>query len=35
MHTVDFDASRFNSGLYIYKLEAGSFIQVKKMILLK
>jgi len=34
-HTVDFDASRFNSGLYIYKLEAGSFIQVKKMILLK
>jgi hypothetical protein len=35
MHTVDFDASRFNSGLYIYKLETGSFIQVKKMILLK
>jgi hypothetical protein len=35
MHTVDFDASQFNSGLYIYKLEAGRFIQVKKMILLK
>jgi hypothetical protein len=31
----NFNASELNSGLYIYKLEAGSFIQVKKMMLLK
>ncbi|MGB5895162.1 MAG: sugar-binding protein, partial [Ignavibacteriaceae bacterium] len=34
-HVVNFDASNFASGIYFYRLEAGSFIQVKKMILMK
>ena len=35
VHTVDFNASQFNSGFYIYRLEAGKFVQVKKMMLVK
>jgi|WetSurMetagenome_2_1015567.scaffolds.fasta_scaffold142188_1 hypothetical protein len=35
MHTINFDASELNSGMYIYKLESGSFVQTRKMILLK
>jgi len=34
-HSVNFDASELNSGIYIYKLESGSFNQTKKMILVK
>jgi hypothetical protein len=34
-HTVDFDASEFKGGFYIYRLETGEFREVKKMILLK
>ena len=34
-HVVDFNASNFASGVYLYRLEAGSFVQVKKMILMK
>jgi hypothetical protein len=34
-HTVTFDAEDLNSGIYFYKIEAGKFVQVKKMILLK
>ncbi len=34
-YEVTFDASGFSSGIYFYKLSAGSFIQTKKMILLK
>ena len=34
-HEVNFDASRFSSGVYFYKLTAGDFIQTKKMILIK
>jgi len=42
VHTINFDASDLpagrqglNSGLYIYKLEAGSFTQTRKMTLIK
>lgn len=34
-HTVNFDAGGLNSGLYLYRIEAGKFTQVKKMTLLK
>jgi hypothetical protein len=34
-HSIDFDASKLASGLYIYKLEAGDFTMAKKMMLLK
>ncbi|MCI0715771.1 MAG: T9SS type A sorting domain-containing protein [Chlorobi bacterium] len=34
-HTVDFDASHLASGIYFYKIEAGDFNSVKKMILVK
>jgi hypothetical protein len=35
MHEASFDASQLASGLYIYRIEAGEFISVKKMILMK
>ncbi|MDP1995198.1 MAG: sugar-binding protein [Ignavibacteria bacterium] len=34
-HTVSFDANSLASGMYFYKLEAGSFQSIKKMMLLK
>jgi hypothetical protein len=34
-HQVEWDASGFASGIYYYKINAGSFQSVKKMILLK
>ena len=34
-YEVNFDASNLASGTYIYKLQAGDFVQTKKMILLK
>jgi len=34
-HVVDFNASRLASGMYLYKLEAGSLMQVKRMMLVK
>jgi len=34
-YSVEFNATGFPSGVYFYKLEAGSFIETKKMILLK
>ncbi len=34
-HTVTFNASNSSSGIYFYKVSAGNFVSVKKMILLK
>ena len=34
-YEVNFDASNLASGLYIYKIQAGNFVQSKKMLLLK
>lgn len=34
-HSVAFDASRLASGMYIYELRSGSFVQQKRMMLVK
>ncbi|MEW5842350.1 MAG: T9SS type A sorting domain-containing protein [Bacteroidota bacterium] len=34
-HNVNFDASKLTSGVYIYTINAGGFVQSKKMLLLK
>jgi hypothetical protein len=34
-HLVEWDASNFASGVYYYKIDAGEFRQVKKMVLLR
>ena len=35
VHTINFNASELNSGMYIYKIEAGNFVQTRKMTLIK
>ena len=35
MHSVNFDASHLSSGIYFYTLKTNSFMQTKKMILLR
>ena len=34
-HTINFNASNLASGIYIYRIKAGNFVSVKKMMLLK
>lgn len=34
-HSVEWDAGRFSSGVYLYKLEAGEFVETKKMMLIR
>jgi flagellar hook assembly protein FlgD len=34
-HQVEWDASGFAGGIYYYRIEAGEFQDVKKMILIK
>jgi hypothetical protein len=34
-HAVRFEAGHLRSGTYLYRLEAGDFVQVRRMVLLK
>ena len=35
LHTINFNAAKFTSGVYIYQINSGSFTSTKKMILVK
>ncbi len=34
-YEVEFNASKLSSGMYFYQLQSGSFVQTKKMMILK
>jgi hypothetical protein len=34
-YNAQFDASNLSSGIYLYQLQAGSFREIKKMMLIK
>jgi hypothetical protein len=35
MHGVEWNAANLPSGLYFYRLQAGEFVQTKKLVLLR
>ncbi len=35
LHTINFNATNLSSGVYFYRLQAGNFVQTKKMMLVK
>lgn len=35
LHTVNFNATNLSSGVYFYRMQSGSFVQTKKMMLIK
>jgi hypothetical protein len=35
IHQVEFDGSKLSSGIYFYKMTAGNFTQIRKLILVK
>jgi hypothetical protein len=35
VHTLHFDASSFSSGVYLYRIQAGSSVEVKRMLFVK
>jgi hypothetical protein len=34
-HEVRFDASNLSSGVYFYRIQAGAFVEAKKLVLLR
>ncbi|MFZ1289947.1 MAG: T9SS type A sorting domain-containing protein, partial [Melioribacteraceae bacterium] len=34
-YQIRFDASNLSSGIYLYRLQSGNFVDIKKLILLK
>jgi hypothetical protein len=34
-YSVNFSLRDYNSGIYLYKLEAGNFVEIKKMVLIR
>jgi len=34
-HEINFDASRLSSGVYLYQLQAGGYVSIKKMVIIK